>query len=115
MKLTKQETLNTTILSVQGELDNYNNAELKKTIEQFASQNNYYVIVSLQKVNYMEAVVAKTLWEIAQFLQQQKGGLFLVAVRSSVQEVFQENISLDFNQIKEIFFDSVEQALEFAK
>lgn len=115
MKLTKQKISNVNILDIQGEMDNYNNKQLKKAMEQVAIENDYRVVIQLSKVSYMEVVVAKTLLVIAQWLQEHGGGLFLVAVRSSVREVLENNIPLDYQHQENIFFDTIEEVFELFK
>ncbi|MDY6967801.1 MAG: STAS domain-containing protein [Spirochaetota bacterium] len=108
MDITKRTKGNIVILNIIGEIDLYNAPEIKDIINKLIEEQNYYVIIDLAKVSYIDSSGIGALISSLSNLKKYQGGLKIINVFASVKKVFELTKLTSFFDI----FDSEDEAIE---
>ncbi len=108
MDITKRSKDDVVILDIAGEIDLYNAPEIKDIINGLIEEQNFNVIINLEKVTYIDSSGIGALISSLSNLKKYQGGLKIINVYASVRKVFELTKLTSFFDI----YDSEEEALE---
>lgn len=77
------------VIDLDGEIDLFNTAELKQTLQQLVASGQFRIIINMERVSYIDSTGIGVFLSVLKPLREKAGDLKLAALSAAVQKVFQ--------------------------
>lgn len=108
MEIQRKQVGDVVVLEISGEIDLYNAPTVKEKIREETEKGNINIVVSLDKVSYIDSSGIGVLISSLSNVKKVGGGLKLANVYASVRKVFELTKLTSFFEI----YDSVDDAVK---
>ena len=107
MEIITRDEGSVAIMTISGEIDLYNAAEVKEAIQKFVDEKKYKVIVNMGGVSYVDSSGIGSLISSFSNLKKFQGSLRICNVAGSVRKVFELTRLTSFFDIDDTEEDSL--------
>ena len=107
MEISERKTDSIIIIDIVGEIDLYNAPDIKELIKKHIEQQEYNIMINLEKVTYIDSSGIGALISSLSNLKKYQGTLKILKVYGSVRKVFELTKLTSFFEIFESEDDAI--------